>query len=125
MKNRFLFILLLGLFTYRVQAQSPCENGMAGEFPCNNVTLLAHLSPEDMWGNELNDIWGWTDPETGKEYALVGLTDGVAFVDITDPVNPVFVGKLLEHIPDHEHLASAHGVGLAGLKGVQKPRVCN
>ena len=32
-----------------------------------------------------NDIWGWADPETGSEYALVGMENGLAFVDITTP----------------------------------------
>jgi len=45
----------------------------------------------------LNDIWGWTDPQTGHEYALVGRTDGTAFVDVTDPLNPVYVGQLMLH----------------------------
>ena len=42
----------------------------------------------------LNDLWGWTDPVTGHEYALVGLVDGVSFVDITNPAEPVVLGKL-------------------------------
>jgi hypothetical protein len=33
-----------------------------------------------------NDIWGWTDPLDGREYALVGRNDGTAFVDVTDPL---------------------------------------
>jgi choice-of-anchor B domain-containing protein len=42
----------------------------------------------------LNDIWGWTDPTTNREYALVGRVDGTSFVDVTDPVNPRFIGDL-------------------------------
>ena len=45
-----------------------------------------------------NDIWGWTDPLTGDEYALVGKRNGTAFVDISDPVNPIYLGTLLNHI---------------------------
>lgn len=37
---------------------------------------------------------GWTDPETSREYALVGLTTGTAFVDITDPATPLYLGLL-------------------------------
>ena len=80
-----------------------CENGMAGEFPCQNVDLLARIDTTDLFVTEhqnvrrkLNDIWGWEDPVTEKEYALVGLTDGVTFVDITNPSEPKVVGKLLE-----------------------------
>jgi len=41
-----------------------------------------------------NDIWGWTHSDSGREFAIVGLKSGTAFVEITDPYNPVFVGKL-------------------------------
>ena len=44
-----------------------------------------------------NDSWGWTDPDTGSEYALIGLYDGTAFVNIDDPVNPIYLGKLDTH----------------------------
>ena len=33
------------------------------------------------------DIWGYVD-SSGNEYAIVGLRDGVSFVDVTDPTNP-------------------------------------
>lgn len=99
--NLCLLLLLFGLNTW---AQTTCVDGFAAGYPCNNVDLLSIVTPEEMWGTPegqfglyLNDVWGWTDPETGKEYALVGLIDGTAFVDITDPVNPIFVGKLIEH----------------------------
>ena len=41
-----------------------------------------------------NDIWGWTDPVTGVEYALLARVDGVAFFDLSDPESPSFVGML-------------------------------
>jgi hypothetical protein len=62
----------------------PCENGMAGEYPCNGYDLLAQISLEGFESASGNDIWGWTDTTTGKEYALMGLDDGTAFVDISD-----------------------------------------
>ena len=33
------------------------------------------------------DIWGYVD-SSDNEYAIVGLRDGVSFVDVTDPTNP-------------------------------------
>jgi len=42
----------------------------------------------------LNDIWGWTHPDTGVEYALVGMQGGISFVDLTDPVSPIVLGYL-------------------------------
>jgi len=77
----------------------PCVNGFAGPYPCHQVDLLAQMIPAHMGGNgqELNDIWGWTDPLTGKEYALVGLMAGTSFIDISTPTNPVYVGRLPTH----------------------------
>jgi choice-of-anchor B domain-containing protein len=41
-----------------------------------------------------NDSWGWTDPTTGKEYALMATNVNIAFVDITTPNNPELIGTL-------------------------------
>ena len=79
-------------------AQTPCAGGMAGTYPCLGVDLMGHLSNADLGSTgDVNDCWGWTDPGTGKEYALVGLFNGTAFVDITDPVAPVRIGILPTH----------------------------
>jgi len=74
----------------------PCTGGEVEGYPCDNVGLYAHLTLEELGGERLNDVWGWIDPETGREYALVGLTDGISFVDVTRPDEPVVVGKLIE-----------------------------
>ena len=37
---------------------------------------------------EGSDIWGWVDG-SGNEYALVGLNDGFACVNVSNPTNPV------------------------------------
>lgn len=80
-----------------VGAKVDCEEGGASIFGCDNVDLLSFLPINDLGGGRgarLNDIWGWTDPETGTEYALVGRVDGTSFVDISDPYNPTVVGNL-------------------------------
>lgn len=77
-----------------------CEGGAVGLFACDQVELYAYVPismltrPEDARGIRANDNWGWTDPVTGREYALVGRNDGASFIDITDPVNPVLIGDL-------------------------------
>ena len=38
---------------------------------------------------EGSDIWGWVDPSNESEYALVGLNNGFACVDVSDPANPI------------------------------------
>ena len=85
------------IYKLAIQENFPCVDGLAdARYPCKNIGLFAHLTPEELGGNRVNDIWGWTDPSTGIEYALVGLYDGLSFVDISDPNNPVVVGKLEE-----------------------------
>jgi choice-of-anchor B domain-containing protein len=73
---------------------TPCQDGMAGSFPCRNVDLLAFVPLASMGGGTGSDLWGWTDPLTGKEYALFGRSNGTAMVDVSDPENPVFLGNL-------------------------------
>ncbi len=78
-------------------ATVPCAGGMAGPFPCENVDLLAFLPVSGMGGGpgvDLNDLWGWTDETSGKEYVIVMRRDGTAFVDVSDPRNPIFLGSL-------------------------------
>ncbi|MYA10996.1 MAG: choice-of-anchor B family protein [Gemmatimonadetes bacterium] len=76
------------------------EEGQIGPFDCSEVELLAYIPPSLLRaegrtrGVRANDNWGWTDPVTGREYALVGRNDGTSFVDITDPTNPMLVGDL-------------------------------
>ena len=72
----------------------PCSGGIAGTFPCNDYDLLLHIPLTLFNASSANDSWGWTDPTTNKEYALVGLNNGVAFVDITNPNEAVYLGKL-------------------------------
>jgi len=75
----------------------PCENGFAGIYPCENVDLVAFMPLATIGGGSGNDIWGWTDPLDGKEYALMGRSSGTAFIDISDPENPVYLGNLPTH----------------------------
>lgn len=74
-----------------------CTDGQVEQFSCKNVDLKAFMPVSAVGGKggvELSDVWGWTDPQTGTEYALVGRADGTAFVDVSTPTNPVYVGEL-------------------------------
>ena len=66
---------------------------MAGPYPCRDIDLMAFLPHDDIGGGSGNDIWGWTDPVTGREYTLVGRSSGTAFVDISTPRQPVYLGE--------------------------------
>jgi choice-of-anchor B domain-containing protein len=75
----------------------PCVGGSVStggfQFACQNVDLLGWI---DLIGVPSfgNDIWGWTDPVTGTPWAIIGLRDGTAFVDLSDPENPRHVATL-------------------------------
>ena len=76
-----------------------CEENLAEGYDCDSVDLLAFLPVHAVGGGaggsvKINDIWGWTDEETGKEYVLLGRPDGTSFIDITDPYNPIYLGNL-------------------------------
>ncbi len=73
---------------------SICENGFAGPYPCNGYDLMGHISLNTFGALRGNDSWGWTDPQTNREYALIGTDANAAFVDITDPTNPIYLGNL-------------------------------
>ncbi len=97
LKNYIISLVLL--FQINLFAQTPCDSatGMAGDYPCNDYDLMSRIPTSTLGlsgsGNG-SDIWGWTDPLDNKEYAIVGLTNSTAFVDITDPVNPIFLGRI-------------------------------
>ena len=71
-----------------------------------------------------NDVWGWTDPQTGGEYAIMCLYGGTSFVRVTDPENPVVLGFLptrttptvwhdVKVVNDHAYIvseAAGHGM---------------
>ncbi len=56
----------------------------AQTFPASNVTLLEHMPLNAFPSNpsSANDCWGYVSP-SGREYALVGLRDAVAVVELT------------------------------------------
>lgn len=125
---------------FEESSSTPCVDGMAGNFPCSNVDLLAYLPHGMMGGTNGNDIWGWTDPLTGKDYALVGEHGGTAFVDITTPTSPIYLGSLptqtfastwrdIKTRNNHAFIvseASNHGMqvfDLTNLRGVTSPPV--
>ena len=92
----FTTVLVLAATVPALHAQpfAACTGGMAEGFPCDRVDLSANLPVSTFSAAAVNDIWGWTDPDDGSEYALVGLDNGVAFVDVTDPASLVYLGKL-------------------------------
>ncbi|TDB77059.1 choice-of-anchor B family protein [Micromonospora sp. KC723] len=121
-------------------AEVTCANGQAAGYPCRNVDLLSFMPLANMGGSQANDIWGWTDSATGKEYALVGRRNGTSFVDVSNPTAPVYLGNLPAHqnrtaiwrdikvYKNHAYVVadvSGHGMqvfDLTRLRGVTTPR---
>jgi choice-of-anchor B domain-containing protein len=121
-------------------AAAICSGGSAGGYPCRNVDLLGNVPLSAMGGGSGSAGWGWTDTSTGREYAIVGRTTGTSFVDITDAVNPRYLGNLpsatgtsswreLSVHNNHAYIVSdnngAHGMqvfNLTRLRGVTTPQ---
>jgi choice-of-anchor B domain-containing protein len=122
MRSTFLLAisLLLGLIS---SAQTPCESGFAGIYPCSGYDLQSRLTMAQIGGGSGNDIWGWTS-STGREFAIMGRSSGTSFVEITNPAFPVYLGNLPSHTSnstwrdikvhnDHAYIvseASGHGM---------------
>ncbi|MQA83131.1 MAG: choice-of-anchor B family protein [Streptosporangiales bacterium] len=85
------------------KTSAPCVRGMAADtYPCHRIDMLSHLSLDDLGVSFVNDMWGWTDPLTRKDYALVGATEGTVIVDVSHPTRPDVVGTLPAHALDPE-----------------------
>lgn len=101
-----LFTILLASCQHNTSTEeldyTPCTNGKADKYPCKNVGLYSHLPITELSGDRLNDIWGWIDSETGKEYAILGMNNGVEIVDVTTPYAPKVIGQ----IPDPANTSS-------------------
>jgi choice-of-anchor B domain-containing protein len=72
---------------------SPRQSGEGRiAFNSSNVQLLGWKTHTDFPGGNVsgNDCWGYTAP-SGREYALIGLSHGTGFVEVTDPGAPVIV----------------------------------
>ena len=76
-------------------AQFPCVDGMANGHPCQGFDLLSTRTVEELGGGQNgNDCWGWVDSNSGREFVLFGRSNGLAIVDVTDPINPVFLANV-------------------------------
>ena len=77
--------------------QITCEGNQAAAYDCGLVDLVSFLPNQEMEMNRgvrLSDVWGWTDPETGIEYGLIGHLEGTVFLDLSNPSSPKYLGTL-------------------------------
>jgi len=57
------------------------------QFTSNKVRLAANINLTTFNASSGNSCWGYISP-SGREYALMGLSNKLAFVEITDPDHP-------------------------------------
>ena len=117
-------------------------NGVSYEYDCSGYELMGYVSLEEMDASSGNDCWGWTDPQTGKEYALMGLDNGTGIIDISSPKEPQYLGKIptatvnsswrdIKVYKDHAFVVSeadGHGLqifDLTKLRGLESKQIHN
>jgi choice-of-anchor B domain-containing protein len=96
--SQFAFILLLSFPFFLEAAANPCLHGKsASKYKCDGVTLQSRVALKRFPGNPLSasNLWGYSDPDDNREYAIIGLRNDTGVVDVTDPIRPKVVG----HIP--------------------------
>ncbi|MGB1198513.1 MAG: choice-of-anchor B family protein [Thalassotalea sp.] len=78
------------------QQSTDCVNGKADAFSCDNIDLLAHIPLQSFSSRPSagNDIWGHVDLNSGNEYAIMGVQNGIAIFNVTDPTAPTEVGTV-------------------------------
>jgi len=78
------------------QTNEKCVNGKADIFDCNNIDLLAHFPLTQMSSTPSSgsDIWGHVDLNTGNEFAIMTMKNGVIVVNVTNASTPVEVGTI-------------------------------
>lgn len=64
------------------------------QYPAHKVELMSSVPLAAMGGGKGSSLYGWTDPITRREYAIFGRSNGTAFIDVTNPRNPVYVANL-------------------------------
>ena len=98
------------------------------QFPSSGVNLMGHWCPDEIsaaaptWGTK---VWGYTSP-SGREYGLLGIWDGTAFIEVTDPGRPELVGfvggppsawRTIRTYQEYAYVVTEGGV--LGLGGIQ------
>lgn len=64
------------------------------QYPSLNISMYAlwdsaAIPAEPFFGIRYNGCWGWVDTTDNREYGIIGSTEGIHFVDITNPSAPV------------------------------------
>lgn len=57
-----------------------------GVLNSQSLELIGHIAVQP--GQFVTDVWGYVDPATQKEYAIVGSFSGMEIIDVSNPQNP-------------------------------------
>ena len=76
--------------TAQASTAAECKNGRAGDLRCKNIDVVGRVTGT----GGIADVWGWVDPETKDEFAIVGGAGGPHFFNVTDPAKPVNLGSV-------------------------------
>ena len=86
-----------------------CADGESSNlYACSNIDMVGRLTIfdlavlSDLTGQEgeeadivfFNDIWGYTNEEARREYALLGASQGTIVIEVTEPENLEIIGIL-------------------------------
>lgn len=69
------------------------------DFPCFNIDFNSFISLSELTfeldglTDATSDIWGWVDPD-GREITLLCVTNGIWFIDTTDPNDPKKLARM-------------------------------
>lgn len=76
--------------------RAACNGGAIGPFECSGIDLARWMRLSNFSSNPSsgNDIWGFVDLNNNREYAIIGLRNGTAVVDVTRPRQPREVGTI-------------------------------
>ena len=92
------------------------------EFPSSGIQLMAWLTLPEFGSHSMaNDCWGYTSG-SGREYAIIGLRGGTAFVEVSQPGNPQIIDVLSgpssswRDIKTYRHYAYAVSEGGGGIQ---------
>lgn len=76
---------------------APCVNGRAADlFACEGVDLESFLPLPALRAGARSgsNLWGFVDLDDLREYAVMGVDNGTAVVEVTDPARPRVVGSV-------------------------------
>ncbi len=123
--------------SYRRAVDGPMEGGPMrgpGLFDAKNIELMSWITLSDLAAltgqaqDNGNDCWGYTS-SSGREYAIMGLWSGTAFVEVTEPGDAQFIGyidgnnSLWRDIKVYQHYAYAVSEGGGGIQVIDMSNI--